>query len=390
MRSLTSKRMMTVQALALTGLALALPLASQAASNKASSPGPPLVSTGSFTHANGSSAVLEGSVDPRTLATTYYFQYGPTTAYGSQSTPASLPAGGTTKVKVSRAVTGILLGYHYRLVATNADGTKDGHDRVLNLKKKQVKQSGFVLPSAFAPTPVGGTFVLSGTLTGLGNANRAIALQASPYPYRTPFAAVGAPITTNAVGGFSFRVSNLFTSTRFRIVTVGAPVLSSAIVTEEVVVRVLLKARSSRAGGLVRLYGTVTPAEVGAHIFFQLEKSKAEEETKPGKVEKPPKIEKPSKHAKGRKGGSGGGGGSGGKSERSERPPAFLTKFSTVVKRATKSFSRFSIVVKIRTTGHYRAYVVIPAGPLASGHSQTILLHAAPGSPTKGKKRKRK
>jgi hypothetical protein len=380
MRSLTSKRMTAVQALGLTSLALALPLASQAASN-ASSPGPPLVSTGMFTHANGSSAVLEGSVNPRTLATTYYFQYGPTTAYGSQSTPASLPAGGTTKVKVSRAVTGILLGYHYRLVATNADGTKDGHDRVLNLKKKQVRKSGFVLPSAFAPTPVGGTFVLSGTLTGLGNANRAIALQASPYPYRTPFADVGAPIATNAVGGFSFRVSNLFTSTRFRVVTVGAPVLSSSIVTEPVVVRVILKARASRAGGLGRLYGTVTPAEVGARVFFQLEKVKSEE-TKPGKVEKPPKIEKPGKHEK-----SGHGGG---KAEDSEKPPAFLTRFITVVKRATKSVSRFSIVVKIRETGHYRAYVVIPAGPLASGHSQTILLHAAPGSAPKGKKRKRK
>jgi hypothetical protein len=380
MSSFTSRRMRIVQVLTLGAAALVAPLASQAATSSTGSPGPPIVSTGSFTHASGSSAVLEGSVDPRTLPTTYYFQYGPTTAYGSQSTPANLPAGATTKVKVSQTVTAILLGDHYRLVATNAAGTKDGHDRVLNLKKKQIKKGGFVLPDTFAPTPLGGTFVLSGTLTGLGNANRAIVLQASPYPYRTAFADVGHAIATSAFGGFSFTVSNLFISTRFRVVTVGTPVRSSRIVPEQVVVRVLLKARASRAGGLVRLYGTVTPAEVGARVFFQLEKAKSEEETKPGKLEKPPKLEKPGKREKP---------GKSGKAKEHEKPAVFLTKFSSVVKRATKSVSRFSIVVKVRTSGHYRAFVIIPAGPLASGHSQTILLHAAPGATPKDKRRRR-
>jgi hypothetical protein len=374
MRSLGIKRTSVLQVLALASTSLVLPLASQAAHRNAGSPAAPTVSTGGSTHATGSSAVLEGNVDPRNLPTTYYFQYGPSSAYGSQTTPASLPAG-NVKLKVSQPVSGIQLGYHYRLVATNAEGTKDGHDRTLALKKTAIKKSGFVLPKAFAPTPLGGTFVLSGTLSGLGNANRAIVLQASAYPYRTALADVGLPITTNAFGGFTFRVSNLFTSTRFRVVTVGAPALASETVAEPVTVRVVLKARASRAGGLVRLYGTVTPAEVGAHVFFQLEKVRAEAEEeeggKPGKVEKPAKTEKP---------------GRGGKAEHPERPPAFLTKFSAVVRRGTRSVSRFSAVVKVRVAGRYRAFVVIPAGALVSGHSQTIGLNAAP-SPAKRKRK---
>ena len=122
MRSFGITRMTVLRVVALSSLSLVLPLASEAARNKEGSPGPPIASTGGFSHASGSSAVLKGGVDPRTLPTTYYFQYGPTAAYGSQTTPASLPAG-TVKVKVSQTVKAILVGYHYRLVATNADGT---------------------------------------------------------------------------------------------------------------------------------------------------------------------------------------------------------------------------------------------------------------------------
>lgn len=372
------RRREIMQALGLASVVLALALASQAAASKDSTPGVPIVSTGASNPVGSTSATLQGSIDPRTLPTTYFFQYGPTTAYGSQTTPATLASTGTTKIKVSQLVTGIVLGEHYRLVATNADGMKAGHDRVLSVKRKGALKSGFTLASAFAPTPLGSTFILSGTLTGPGNGNRAIVLQASPYPYRAPFADVGHPIATSATGGFAFRVSSLFTSTKFRVVTASAPALSSPIVTELVTVRVLLKARVSH--GLVRLYGTVTPAEVGAHVFFQLEKARGEEEETPGGVDKPVKVEKPAKVEKPGKGGKGG------KHEKAERPPAYLTRFSTIVKRGTKSLSRFSAVVKIRDAGSYRAYVQIPAGALVSGHSQTIALRAAPGSARKRKR----
>ncbi len=346
--------------------ASALPLASPAATAKGTKPEAPHVATGEVSHVSGTSATLEGSVNPHNLATTYYFQYGPTVAYGAQTTPAGLAAGAAT-IKVSRSVTGLQPGYHYRLVATNTDGTKFGHDRTFTTKKKK-EEAGFTLPKSFAPTPLGGVFILSGTLTGPGNANRAIVLQASPYPYSAPFADVGSPIVTNAAGRFSFRVANLSTSTRFRVSTLGSAPVHSLIVPAQVAVRVALKVRSSSHKGLVRLYGTVTPAEVGAHVFFQLETPPKTEKTV--KSEKPAKLEKPGKPGKS---------GQSGKSEKAEEraeAPKFSTKFSTVVKRGTKTISRFSAVVNVRDSGHYRAFVEIRPGPFVSGHSQSVLLHA--------------
>jgi hypothetical protein len=367
MRGFGIKRTTALQALALASLALALPLASQAATgSNETRPGPPLVSTGGVGHVNGTSAVLEGSIDPRTLPTIYYFKYGPTTAYGQQTTPASLPAG-TTRVKVAQAVTGFLSGYHYRLVATNAQGPKEGKDRTYTTKITKRKKSGFELPKSFEPTVLGGTFILSGTLTGADNAMRSIVLQASPYPYRAAFANVGVPILTGATGSFSFRVGNLSTSTRFRVATVGPTPLYSLVLTEQVAVRVTLKARTTSHRGLVRLYGTVTPAEVGAHLFIQLEKTKT---AKAPKGEKPDRPEKPGKSEK---------------SEKSEEKPTFSTKFSGRVKKATKTISRFSVIVNIQDAGTYRVFVEVPPGPVASGHSQSITLKA-PGKKTKGKK----
>ncbi|MGD0452031.1 MAG: hypothetical protein ABSB69_00400 [Solirubrobacteraceae bacterium] len=377
MRSFRIKRVAVLPVLALMSLALVLPLASWAASSKPVTAGAPIVITGGI-HVTATSVVLEGSVNPRTLATSYYFKYGPTTAYGKDTSSGSLPAGGTTAVKVKETAPGFLSGYHYSLVASNAGGTNGSttttegkdHSRTFTLKTVKKKKDAFVLPKLFEPTPVGGTFTLSGTLTGTGNANRAIVLQASPYPYRTAFANVGAPILTSASGAFSFTVRKLSASTKFRISTVGGVPVYSLIVPAQAQVRVVLKVRASSHKGLVRLYGTVTPAEVGAHVLFQLERppkaEKIETSEKPGKLEKPGK----------------------GSSERSEeKPPTFATKFKTVVKAATRAISRFSMVVSITQAGHYRAFVEIPPGPLVSGHSQSITL-SAPTAKKKAKKKK--
>jgi hypothetical protein len=380
MTSLKIRRISTLQLLTLASLALILPSSSQATTagpSKGAIPGRPLVSTGGVNHVTSTSAVLAGSVNPRTLATTYYFQYGPTAAYGSQTTPSSLAAG-TVTVKVSKPVTGILVGYHYRLVATNADGTSLGHDHVLSPTK--ATKPGFTLPKLFQPTPLGGSFLLKGTLTGAGNVSRQIVLQGTPYPYTAPYTNIGAPILTGAGGVFAFRVPSLTTSTKFRVSRVGTPALYSLVVPETVSVRVTLKVRSSARKGLVRLYGTVTPAAVGARVFFQLEKApKGEKNAAAPQTEKPIRPEKPVK---------GGNSGKSGKPE--EKGPTFVTKFNTIAKRGTKTVSRFSAVVNLSTTGHYRAFVQIPPGAVVSGHSSSLLLHAAPNPKKENKKKKKK
>lgn len=76
-------------------------------------------------------ATLHGSVNPNNAQTTYYFEYGPTTSYGSKT--GSVQANGLTSKSVLATLTGLKPGklYHYRLVAQNAQGTVRGRDRTL-------------------------------------------------------------------------------------------------------------------------------------------------------------------------------------------------------------------------------------------------------------------
>jgi hypothetical protein len=374
MRRFKTKQAWGPPALVLTGLTLALALAPWAAASPASGPLPPSVSTRPA-RVSGTAVLLQGTVDPHTLATTYSFQYGATTAYGHETVVGTLPASATatTSAKVSEPAPGIQVGFHYRLVARNSLGTSEGHDLVYTSKSKtKSKKPAFVLPKTFPAIPLGGDFVLSGTLTGPKNGGREIVLEASPYPYTAAYVTVGAPLLTTATGAFSFRVADMRSSTKFRVTTVGSvPVLTSLIVPVQVQLRVVLKVRSSSHKGLFRLYGTVTPAEVGAHVFVQLEKPPAEEDLEHN--EKPSKLEKPGK-GKGK--------------EKAEKGATFATKFKTVVKPGTKTLSRFSVVVNVATTGHYRVIVEIPPGPLVSGHSTTVLLHAP--AKTNAKKNKKK
>jgi hypothetical protein len=308
--------------------------------------GPPLVATGGVTAVRGTAATLLGSIDPRGAATTYFFQYGPTIAYGKQTTAAVLPAG-ITKVKIGQAATGFLATYHYRLVATNQFGTKLGKDKTFTIKKPS--KPGFTLAKSPPPTIYGGVFAFSGTLTGTGNGNHKVVLQESAYPFLSPFSPIGLPIATDATGHFAFRVPNLLASTQFRISTLDARPVYSPILTEHVAVRVSLKVRTTAHKGLVRLYGTVTPASVGARLAIQMRKP-----ARPGNSEK-----------------------------NSERTTRFATEFTSVVKAGTKTVSRFSTVVTVAHGGTYRAYVQVRKGGFVSGASPTVLLHSAPTSAAK-------
>jgi Ricin-type beta-trefoil lectin domain-like/Ricin-type beta-trefoil lectin domain len=93
---------------------------------------PPTVTTNPATSLGGSTATLNASVNPEGAATTYQFEYGTTTAYGTKVPVAAKEAGsGTTAVAVSEAIAGLTPGstYHFRITATNANGTSNGADR---------------------------------------------------------------------------------------------------------------------------------------------------------------------------------------------------------------------------------------------------------------------
>ncbi len=89
----------------------------------------PTVTTNAATAITSTGATLNGSLNPNGQATTYDFEYGKTTTYGS-TTGAQNGGSGTTAVNVSAAITGLTPGttYHFRLVATTSSGEIDGAD----------------------------------------------------------------------------------------------------------------------------------------------------------------------------------------------------------------------------------------------------------------------
>jgi hypothetical protein len=72
--------------------------------------------------AANASGSATGSVSPNKQATTYYFQYGPSTSYGSQTIAATVPAG-TAPVTVTASVQGLEAQtiFHYRIVALHGN-----------------------------------------------------------------------------------------------------------------------------------------------------------------------------------------------------------------------------------------------------------------------------
>jgi phosphodiesterase/alkaline phosphatase D-like protein len=86
--------------------------------------GAPIVTTGAASGLTSTAATLAGTVNPHGEATTFAFEYGTTTSFGSLSAVDN--AGSTDASEpVTLAIAGLQSGrtYLYRLVATNATGT---------------------------------------------------------------------------------------------------------------------------------------------------------------------------------------------------------------------------------------------------------------------------
>ncbi len=91
----------------------------------------PAIDSASTANVSSESADLSARIDPRGYDTTYHFEYGPSTGYG---TSIPIPDGdigaGTSGVAVSQHVVGLQAGatYHWRVVARNANGVTTGVD----------------------------------------------------------------------------------------------------------------------------------------------------------------------------------------------------------------------------------------------------------------------
>jgi CSLREA domain-containing protein len=96
---------------------------------------PPDVSTGDAVTITSNGATLQGQVTPNARATSYRFEFGTTTTYGTETALQSAGSG-VTPVAVSAPLSGLTQGttYHYRLVASNSDGVTLGADRTFTTR----------------------------------------------------------------------------------------------------------------------------------------------------------------------------------------------------------------------------------------------------------------
>ena len=224
----------------------------------------PAASTGPARNVSYATATLTGSVNPQGQDTTYFFQYGPTKAYGLQ-TPLADAGAGKSKVNVSLAISGLqpLTRYHFRLLAANASGAATGGDRSFMTTKVPLSLAILVAPN---PVPYGAGVVVQGTLSGTGNAGVAVALQANPFPYVQGFTGVGNAALTNTNGGFSFPVARLTALTQFRVVTISSHPVISPVALEYVQALVNSHVGHASRRHFARIFGTVTPAQDGAQV----------------------------------------------------------------------------------------------------------------------------
>ena len=284
----------------------------------------PTVHTGSARQISFASATLTGQVQPHASTTSYYFQYGPTAAYGQQTALADVPANVSAQ-NVSVQIAGLqpVTVYHYRLIAVNSGGAATGGDRTLKTAKVPLSLQILVAPN---PVTYGGAVIVQGTLSGTENASRAVVLQSDPFPYTAGFANLGNPQLTSASGGFSFPVLGLTQATQFRVVTTTKTPVVSPIAIEGVAVAVNAHVAHARGRHRVRIFGTVTPAVNGMEVGIM-------------------------RVSEGRN----------------------VLVAGTILRARNATSSRFSRVLRVRR-GLYRVLVRVTNGALTSSYSQPLLI----------------
>jgi hypothetical protein len=104
---------------------------------QAASAAPPSVITESATEITGTTAQLNGVVFPEGNPTSYWFEYGTTTSYGTKIPLTPQEVGSGFVVVVKQTPTGLTQNttYHFRLVAQSSGGTTNGKDKTFTTLK---------------------------------------------------------------------------------------------------------------------------------------------------------------------------------------------------------------------------------------------------------------
>jgi hypothetical protein len=288
----------------------------------------PAVSLGGAARVTPTSATLTGKVNPRGVATTYFFQYGPTVGYGAVTPTTGV--GATAKAVAAAADIGGLspfTKYHYRLVAQSKDGTTRSGDRTFSSAKQPL---GLSLAATPNPVPFGGGTTLTGNLSGTGNATQTIVLKQNPFPFTAGLQPFGNQVITDKAGNFSVALLGVPITTQYQASVVGKNV-ASPVLTVPVAVRVGSQVNHTnvKRGRKVVFTGSIRPARDGAQVAIQKLTSKS----------------------------------------------TWVTVAGTITRHRSKDLSTFRKSIRVRRGGSYRVFVGLQDGNYTSSVGRTITVH---------------
>ena len=230
--------------------------------------GAPTATTGAATAVTGTTATISGTVFANKESTTYYFEWGTTTAYGTK-TPTGT-AGGNAGKTVAADLSGLTpqTTYHFRLVASNASGTSTGADATFTTTAGgPAPPSGVTIAATPPVVRFGKQVTISGQVTG--NPAVSVELQQNPFPFTGPFTTI-AEGTTDASANYSFFALPTV-NTKYRVRAKASPPVQSGEITVLVRPRVGLRLGDTTPaiGQRVRFRGSVLPAHDGSQVRIQ-------------------------------------------------------------------------------------------------------------------------
>lgn len=228
----------------------------------------PTTVTGPTTAVGATSATVSGTVDPGGKATTWHVEYGTSTTYGSATASQSAGAG-AAGVNVTATLNGLQPGttYHYRLVASNADGTSHGGDAVFTTLTPPVAVTG-------AASSIGATSAtLNGSVDPNGRATTYYFEYGSSTSYGTKTAVKSAGSAANAqavaTGISGLQAGHVY---HFRLVAssdAGTSVGKDATFTTSGAPAVATGDVSSVTPTTAALHGTVSPNGLSTSWWFE-------------------------------------------------------------------------------------------------------------------------
>ena len=230
----------------------------------------PTVTTVAASSITATGAKLNGKVNPNGRPTTYYFEYGTSTSYGSKGTTVSV-GNGTSTANVSGTLTGLKNGttYHFRVVATSDAGTSRGSDLSFATASAPAVTAGAVAQLGATSANVGGAvtpnghstnwYVEYGTSTSYGS--KTATSSAGSGTAAVPVSATLSNLKPGVLYHFRIVATNSIGTTRgpdSTLTTIGVPAVTTG--------QVPITALSPTAATVT---GTVNAHGLGATVWFE-------------------------------------------------------------------------------------------------------------------------